>query len=191
MSRTPALFALLGMLTQVPALLAGPPQGPSGRMVQDMVPTLLAEVKRLEKEVAHDKSLAEELDMARARLAAAEGRKMEARSAWRKIVAEYEERLCRAEFLAAKGAGCDPDAITSCRGVVAMVRCELAEVERDRAALTRELPKVIAFREAQLAWLRKLAQTGAVSPDEAEQGEKDLMKEIRQARQRLDAVKRR
>jgi hypothetical protein len=184
------VLASLVLVLQAPAVLSRPPEGPSGRLVQDAVPALQADVKRLEKEVARDKNLAEELDVARARLAAAQGRTVEARSAWRKIVDAYEERMRRLEFLVARGAECDPNDVTCCRGAVATVRCELAEVERDWAALARELPKVIAYREAELARLRKSAQAGACSPQELEQGEKAHLKELREAQHRLDAVKR-
>jgi hypothetical protein len=137
MSKTPLLLALLSLLAPAPAVVAGPPEGPSGRMVQDVVPGLTAEVKRLEKEVARDKSLAEE------------------------------------------------------RGHVAAARCELAEVEGDREVLGRELPKVIDYWEARLAALRTLAKASVIPPEEVEQGETAIRKEFRQARQRLDAVKRR
>jgi hypothetical protein len=166
MSKMPLLFALLSLLLSAPALVAGPPQGPSSRQVQDAVPALLAEVRRLEKEVARDQSLAAELEVARARLAAAQGRIGAARASWRNIIAAREERLARCEVLVKRGLLCDPPDITFCRGYVAEARCELAEVERDRATLAEELPKVIAYWEARLAAMRTLAKVGAISPDE-------------------------
>jgi hypothetical protein len=191
MSKTPLLLALLSLLAPAPAVVAGPPEGPSGRMVQDVVPGLTAEVKRLEKEVARDKSLAEELDVARARLAAAQGRAREARAAWRKVIAAREERLARVEAKFRKGLLCDLSDLALCRGHVAAARCELAEVEGDREVLGRELPKVIDYWEARLAALRTLAKASVIPPEEVEQGETAIRKEFRQARQRLDAVKRR
>jgi hypothetical protein len=191
MSRKPLLFALISLLASAPAVFSGPPEGPSGRLVQDEVPALQAEVRRLEKDVARDKSLAEELDVVRARLAAAQGRAREARSAWRKVIDAREERLARLEALFRKGLLCNPSELTLCRGHVAEAECGLAEAERDWVTLARELPKVIAYWEARLAAVRTLAKAGAIPPDEAEQDEKALLKELRQARQRLDAVKRR
>jgi hypothetical protein len=191
MSKTPLLLALLSLLVLSPAAFSGPPEGPSGRMVQDAVPVLLAEVKRLEKEVARNTEKAEDLAVARARLAAAEGWMADARGAWRKLIAAREVRLARLEALFKRGLDCNPSEITLYRGQVAEARCGLAEVEGDRVALARELPKVITSWESRLAVLRTLAKVAAISPDDAEQGEKALLREIRQARQRLDAVKRR
>jgi hypothetical protein len=191
MSKTPLLLALLSLLVPAPALVAGPPEGPSGQQVQDAVPALQDEVKRLEKEVARDKWLAEELDVARARLAAAQGRMGEARTSWKKLITAREERLAWLEAAVRKWLDCDPADITICRGYVAEARCGLAEVEGDRVALARELPKVIDSREARLAQLRRLLKAAAISPEKAEQEEKAILKELRQARQRLDAVKRR
>jgi predicted component of type VI protein secretion system len=182
MSRTPLLLALLGLLVRAPAAFSGPPDGPSGQLVQDAVPALTAEVKRLEKEAARDKSLVEELDVARARLAAAQGRTKEARAAWRKVIDTREERLARVEALARKGLLCNPSELTLCRGHVSEARCGLAEVERDWATLARELPKAIACWEARLAAVRTLARAGAIPPDDAAQKEKALLKELRQRR---------
>jgi hypothetical protein len=190
MPRKPFLFTLLSLLVLAPSAFSGPPEGPSGRMVQDAVPALQDEVKRLGKEVVRDKSLAEELDVARARLAAAQGRTGEARAVWRKVIAAREERLARVEALFRKGLLCNPSELTLCRGHVSEARCGLAEVERDQATLARELPKVIDYWEARLTVVRTLAKAGVLPPGDAEQDEKALQKELRQARQRLDAVKR-
>jgi hypothetical protein len=189
MSKKPLLLALLGLLVPAPALVAGPPEGPSGRQVQDAVPALQDEVKRLEKEVARDKSRTEELDVARARLVAAQGRMGEARAVWRKVIAAREEAVARWEALVRRGEACISINPAILRGPVAEARCGLAEAEGDRATLARELPKVIAYREERLAQLRRFAKDGAYAPEEAEQEEKSLLKEIREARQRLDAVK--
>jgi hypothetical protein len=191
MSRALFLLALPGLLLTAPAAFSGPPEVPSGRMVQDQVPALAAEVKRLEKQVARDKSLSEDLAVARARLAAAEGRKREARAAWRKVLADREEIVARWEALVVRGRDCTPIDPAIMRGPVAEARCELAEVDGDRAALARELPKVIAYREAQLVRVRRLAKVGAYPPEDAEQEEKVIQKELGQTRQRLDDLKRR
>jgi hypothetical protein len=187
MSRTPLLLALLTLLMPAPALVAGSPQGPSGQLVQDPVPALQDEVRRLEREVARDKSLTEELDVARARLAAAQGRIGEARAAWQKVIAT---RVARLDVLLSGRLDCDPSDIALYRLALAEARCGLAEVERDRAALARELPKVIAYYEAMLKMYDKLREAKAYEPDETEV-ERSIRKELRQARRRLDAVKRR
>ena len=185
--------ALLVLLMQAPAVLSRPPEGPSGQMVLDEVTALKAEVQRLEKEIARDKtrpSLAEDLAVARARLLAAEGRATAASAAWRKIIAAREERMKRWELLFAKGAVCNPADLAIVRGSVAEARCGLAEVEKNRAVLARELPKVIAYHEAQLGIIDQLRKKGAYEAEETEE-ERVLRKELRKARQRLDAVKRR
>jgi hypothetical protein len=188
MSRA-ALLVLFGLLVRAPAAFASPPEGPSGRVVQDAVPALAAEVKRLEKEVARAPELADELNVARARLATAQGRTGAARAAWRKVIAAREELVARCETLLAKGVLCDPSDLTLYRGAVAEARCGLAEVEGDRAALARELPKGIAYHEAMLRRLDELRKKGAYEPRETEE-ERAIRKELHQARQRLDALKR-
>ena len=191
MSRMLFVSAVLVLLLQAPEVFSRPPNGPSSRLVQDPVPALQDEVKRLEKEVAREPELAQDLAFARARLAAAEGRTGEARAAWRKIIAARQEaRSVQWELILHKGKVCDESDPAIGPGPVAEARCGLAEVEGDLAVLARELPKVIAYREDQLARLRRLAQAEAVSPDEVERREKFFLKEVRQARQRLDAVKR-
>jgi predicted component of type VI protein secretion system len=189
MSRMLFVSAVLVLLMQAPAVLSRPPDGPSGRLVQDAVPALQDEVKRLEKEVASDKSLAEDLAVARAHLAAAEGNVGEARRQWRKVIAAYEERLARWEHLATRGETRQSDGVII-RGVVAEKRCSLAEVEGDRTALVRELPKVISAHEARLQLLDQSRRSGANEAQLAEE-ERAISKELRQARQRLDAVNRR
>jgi hypothetical protein len=61
-----SLLAVFGLNFQTTGLVAGPPEVSSGRQV----PAFQAEVRRLENEVAGDKSLADD----RARLAAAQGK---------------------------------------------------------------------------------------------------------------------
>jgi hypothetical protein len=187
MSRLHLLFALLGSLVGLTAVVAASPEGPSGRMVQDPVPGLRAEVQRLERAVAQGIEPPEDLATARARLAAAEGRTADARHAWQKILAARKERVARFEALVASGRICMVENPALLRGPVAEAQCGLAEVEGDRTVLGRELPKVIAYHEARLAQLRKLADARACSPEDVEQGEKELS----QARQRLAGLKRR
>lgn len=190
MSKTPLLIALLSLLVPAPVLVAGPPEGPSGRLVQDAVPALQDEVKRLEKEVVREADKADDLAVARARLAAAEGKMGEARAAWRTIVAFREKRMARWDLLVAKGEVIGPTDPAILRGPLAQARCGLAEVEGDRAALERELPKVIAYREAQLRMLDELRRNEVSEPKETDE-ERAIRKELRKARQRLDAVKQR
>jgi hypothetical protein len=184
--------AVLVLLMQAPAVFSHPPEGPSGRMVQNAVPALQAEVKRLEKEVAHATDLAEDLAVARARLAAAEGKPKAAAAAWRKILVAREEREKLLDQIFATWKTISDWRAPAIRlGPLAEARCGLAEAEGDRAVLAKELPKVIAYHEAVLAQLRKPAEAKACTPEEVEQGEKAHLKELRDARQRLDAVKRR
>ena len=93
MSKKPLPLALLSLLDVDAGPGGWPPGRPVGRMVQDAVPCAAAEVKRLKKEIARDKSLAEELDVARARLATAQGKMGEARAAWQRIIGAGEERM--------------------------------------------------------------------------------------------------
>jgi hypothetical protein len=109
-------------------------------------PELRAEVQRLEREAANAKSdpaLAEELCVARARLAEAEGRMRAAAAEWRKVIACREKVRQRLE----REMRCIGwlEAFTMAQGAVAEARYWLAEIERDRATLATELPKVIAY----------------------------------------------
>lgn len=165
-----------------------PPEGPSSRMTQADVPALTAEVKRLEKAVGSDKYLADDLAVARARLATADGRTADARGAWRRIIASREEMMRRWEQLFASGKICAAPDPAMLGGPVAEARCGLAEVEGDQVTLAKELPKVIAYHEARLALVDLLRRKGAYEPQETEE-ERSSRKLIRQARQRLDAVK--
>jgi predicted component of type VI protein secretion system len=193
MSRTPLLFALLGLLVEAPTALCGPPEGPSGRLVQDAVPALAAEVKRLEKEAisgAISVEMNDELHVAYARLAAAEGRTEDARYEWRELVSAREKRLARWISFDARRPATRPDEHAIYRGGVAKARCGLAEVEGDRAVLARELPELIASYEARLRLLDESRKKGA-NETEVTDEERAIRKELRQARRRLDAVKRR
>jgi hypothetical protein len=78
MAMLTSLLTAFGLHFQTTGLVAGPPEVPSGRQVQDAVPALEAEVRRLDKEGAGDKGLADDLAVARARLAAAPGKTEEA-----------------------------------------------------------------------------------------------------------------
>ena len=192
MPKKPFVLALLFLLPG-PAH-AGPPDHVSGRIVLDEVPELRAEVQQREKEFARAKSdpgKAEGLAEARGRLAEAEGLPETAAAEWRKVIAHRQTALTDLERLLKAGRLCSGVELIMQRGRLAEARYRLAEVEKDRPALAVELPKVIAYWEARLAAVRTLAKAGAIPPDEAEQDEKALLKELRQARQRLDAVKRR
>ncbi len=126
--------AVLVLVIQAPAVFSRPLEGPAGRLVQDPVPALQDEVKRLEKEVAREPELAQDLAFARARLAAAEGRTGEARAAWRKIIAAREEaRSVQWHLILHKGKVCDESDPAIGPGPVAEARCGLAEAEGDLA----------------------------------------------------------
>jgi outer membrane protein TolC len=192
MSRKPLLLALLSLLAPAPALVAGPPQSSSGRMVQDPVPALQDEVRRLETVVVENPKilgLVEDLTVARARLAAARGEMGVARAGWQSVIAARAERLRKLEARNKDGHGTPPH-LAVLRWELAETRCERAEAEGDRATLARELPKVIAFWEEVLYRPRRPADPD-FSPEGLTQGEKEILKDLRQARQRLDAAKRR
>jgi hypothetical protein len=70
MLKLTSLLAVFGLHLQTTGLVADPPEVPSGRQV----PALQAEVHRLDKEVAGDKGLADDLAAARAGRAAAPGK---------------------------------------------------------------------------------------------------------------------
>ena len=182
------VLASIVLVLQAPAVFSRPPQNPSGQMVQDEVTTLKGQVQRLEKEVTHDESKTEDLFEARARLAAAEGKTRVACAEWRKVIAARQARLTRFEALARTAEFSDTD-YAMVRGWVAEARCGLAEVERDRATLARELPKVIACYEARLEIIDTSRKRGAYEAEETDD-ERAIRKELRQARQRLDTVKR-
>ena len=183
------VLASLVLVLQAPEVLSRPPDGPSGRLVQDPVPALQDEVKRLEKAAGSEQGHDEDLAEARARLAAAEGRIGEARAAWRKIIAAREEQMKRWQLLELKGKFCNPIDPAILHGPVAEARCGLAEVENNRVVLARDLPMVIAYHEARLKIIDTLRKTGAYEPEETEE-ERAMRKELRQLQKRLDAVKR-
>jgi hypothetical protein len=190
MSRMLFVSAVLVLLLQAPEVFSRPPEGPSGQMVLQEVSTLKAEVNRLEKEAAKDENKAEDLALARARLAAAEGKTRAACAEWRKVIAARQERLTRFETLARRAGGVSDTDYAIVRGSVAEALCGLAEVERDRATLARELPKVITCHEAWLEIIDVLRKQGDYDSQKAEEEERAIHKELREARLRLDAVKR-
>jgi hypothetical protein len=188
------LLVLLTLLLG-PAAVAGPPEGVSGRMVLDEVTRRKAEVRRCEREAERAEpplkaTALGQLAEARARLAEAEGRAGAAAAEWRKVLAYREEELRRAEAVARDPRFCGPaPSAAILRGPVAEARCRLAEAEGDRPALAAGLPKVIAYGEARLELARALRERGAIPPEETEE-EKGVRKDLRDARQRLDAVRR-
>ncbi len=191
MPRIPLLLALVWLPVTCQVVFAGPPERRSGKMVVDEAARLQAEVQRLEREVARDHSdpsASDELDVARARLAAAEGRIGEARAAWQKVIASREAVMRQWQRAAPKV--CTPIDPAILGGPVAEARCGLAEVEGDRATLTKELPNVIASHLGTLRILDELRKRGAYEPQETDD-ERALQKEIRQLRRRLESVQRR
>jgi hypothetical protein len=151
-------------------------------MVPDEVPALRAEVQRLERKRAPGQ--AEDLAEARARLAEAEGLRKTSASEWRKVLASRMAKLADLERLLKKGLLCSPDELVLQRGRVAEARYKLAAVEGDRAVLVAELPAVIAYYEAYLAQLQRLRQARAIRPEEAEELERGLRRELGKARAR-------
>jgi hypothetical protein len=186
MSRT---LLLLAFLWPGSTLFAGPPEGTSGRIVPDPIPELRAEVQRREREVAKapsDPSKAEELCEARALLAEAEGRTGAAAAQWRKVIAYRQEQERKLKEDSRRI--CTPPQPAILQGPVSEARCRLAEVERDRAALAAELPKVIASYQAQLDRFQRLRECGAVAAEPTTE-ERDTRRRLREARVRLDALR--
>jgi hypothetical protein len=191
MPRTPIALAVLSLSLLWHPVFAGPPEGPTGKMVVSDVVQLRDDVLRLEKEVERDNSdpsAADDLDVARARLAAAEGRMGASRAAWKKIIASREAEMRQWQRSPPKW--CTETDKPRLRGRVAEARCSLAELEGNRAVLAQELPKVIAWHETMLLMWDKLREAKAAEPEETEL-ERRIRKELRQCRQRLEALQRR
>ncbi|HZU34458.1 MAG TPA: hypothetical protein VFA18_01045 [Gemmataceae bacterium] len=193
MPRTMFILVLLGLLVPGWSVLASPPEKVSDQVVRDEVPALKAAVQRLERELARAKAnpaQAEDLAEARARLAEAEGRKATAASEWRKVLAWRRAKLADSERLVKTGLYCGSSLeLVLLRGRVAEARYKLAEVEGDRAIVAAELPEVIAYYEASLERLQKLRQVHAISPEEANDLERGLRRELGKARSRLKATR--
>jgi hypothetical protein len=192
MSKTTLLLPVL--LTVVAGASARPPAGVSGRVVADGVLELKAEVERLQRHVDLAPS-AEEISEAcaalfeaRARLAEAEGKPAVAAAEWRKVLAHRVDEETRIERLLKQGKLCIGIAPAMLQGPVADARCHLAEVERNRAVLAAELPKVIAYRQAQLEQLKTLRDHRAYPAEETSE-ERAMRDALRKARLLLDAVK--
>jgi len=186
MRRALSVLAFLVFLLPGPAAIAGPPAGVSGRLVPDEVPELRAEVQRRERAKA-DPSKAEWVAEARARLAEAEGRSEAAAVEWRKVIRCRTAALEDLERLLRAGRLCSGIDLILRRGSLAEARYRLAEVERDRAAVAAELPKVVSYYEARLDLFASLGKAGAIGPENAAE-ERDVPRELRKARLRLDSV---
>lgn len=189
---TTLILLLFGLLVPGRSVLASPPGKVSDRVVRDEVPALKATVQRLEQELARakgDPTKAEDLAEARARLAEAEGRKATAATEWRKVLAWRRAKLADAERLVKRGLYCGSALeFVLLRGRVAEARYKLAEVEGNRAAAAAELPDVIAYYEASLERVQKLRQVRAIRPEEANDLERGLHRDLGKARSRLKAT---
>jgi hypothetical protein len=185
------LFVLTLLFVLPGPAFAGPPDHVSGRIVFDEVPELRAKVQQREKEsssVKSDPARAEALAEARARLAEAEDRPEAAAAEWRKVVASRRTALADLERLMKAGRLCSGIELVMQRGRLADARYRLAEVEKDRPALAAELPKVIAYKEAQLDLYQSLREARALGPEDAKE-ERVIRRELTKARLRLDEVK--
>jgi hypothetical protein len=180
-----AVLVLLAFLAERPAY-AGPPERVSSRLVLDPVPELRAAVRRLEQEsaaVATDPGKVERLTEARALLAEAEGRLAAAVKAWRKVIAFRRDTYNRMRQCVVSD-----NLLLPRRGKLAQAQCRLAEIEHDLSVLAAELPRVIAGYEEELTWLGEPEPTDARISVEVQ--ERDLLTKLRNARARLEAVRR-
>ena len=192
------LAAALTLLVPAPVALAGPPEGPSGRLVIDEAPQWRDVVAREEREIAKiERGVSRgthsplELDCAsgrlaeaRACLAEAEGRLDAAAGEWRKVIASREREM---KWWASHPTA-EPPPPAILRGHVAEARCHLAEIERKPATLAAELPKLIAYYDAHLEMIDTLRQAGAYEPETTDE-ERELRRELRKVCKRLDAVR--
>jgi hypothetical protein len=124
---------------------------------------LQQEVAQPEEQLARAEAA---LAMARARLAEQDGRRELAAAEWRKAVGYFQRRLGEATALAASGRLCTREPLDEAAGQLAIVRCRLAEAERDREALLRQLRGVIAYYEQRAERVRRLRDAKAIPADE-------------------------
>jgi hypothetical protein len=182
--------ALLLLLAVASSALAGPPEGPSARMVIDAVPELRAEVKRCEREVSRATTELEknmwqgELAEARANLAEAEGCLETAATEWRKVIACRE----RAVSWWLRQTRLEPPRLEVLLGSIALPRCRLAEIERKPDVLLRGLPRVITYYDWRLETIDTLRQQGAYETKQTQE-ERELHRRLRKAILRLDSVR--
>jgi hypothetical protein len=180
-------LALLLLSIVVPTGFARPPESPSGRLAVDEAPALRADVAQLEREKDAPPG---EVIATRARLAQAEGLPGSAAAEWRKLVtftqAQYDQLVRRVRL----GLDCDVTDLEMLRGLHAEAQCRLAEVERRPAALVEQLPRVIAYHYMRLDRVAALRSKGAISVLEAAEEEKATWRDLRRARLRLDAARR-
>ncbi len=183
----------LALLTIMPGnVLAGSLETASGRTVVDETPHLRAEVTRRERAAKlplaeGQKDIAEaELAEARAHLATAQGLMDTTAAEWRKAIASREKHLRWALknvcLTAASSAGL--------QGPLAEARGNLAEVEGRSSDLAQELRTVISCHQARLGALDDLRRHGVLAPQDVSEMEREVWKELRRARSRLDAVTR-
>jgi hypothetical protein len=181
-----AWLALLLLLISVPATPAGPPGGPSGRLVVDEAPALRAEIMRQARENPGQPADA----TTRARLAEAEGRRDEAAAVWNALIASTQAQYQQLVRLVKAGRDCSLAEFVVAQGLVAEARCRLAELEQKPAVLVEELPQAIASYYAHLEMFDKLRSARAVDESEAREAERRIWKDLRRARLRLDAARR-
>jgi hypothetical protein len=179
MTRTPISLAL-GVILLFPVALPAQPAQPS-------VEELRRQVEQKEQEL-NDAQAA--LASARARLAKAEGKTELAAAEGRKVVAHAEGRLKALLDLYARGRGpCTDEALREAQGAIAIARVWVADVEGKRDDLLAELPKVIAYYERRVQRYETLRAVGAVSEQEAREAVKADESELKQARDRLAALR--
>ncbi len=128
-------------------------------------------------------------DLARARaiLAQAAGKERLAAEEWRKVVG-YCETVDKAlkSLIISSGSA---EEWGEAEGELAIARARLAELERDRRGLLRELPKVIAYHEGKIRRIAWLVEAGGLSADEARQLEEHERSELRWPISLLEATK--
>lgn len=129
------------------------------------------------------------LARARARRAAALGKRYEAAGQWRLAIIYVEAR--RQVIERRRGVLCTEDQYREIHGELAIARAGLAQAEDRPEILCVELPKVVAFCEWRLQRLQRLRAAQAIHASEAAQEDEDTQRELRRARATLAAAQRR